>query len=213
MTGISREAYELHFIVGVLVALTTGRRWLLWVMILAVGKELADYFHHGKPDVLDVFFTALGGVIRIMEKRHIILILAILALSILAGVADGTRDVLSFRYDRSVFPQGPGERLLGAGEMFWNPDISWRNKWKNGDPGQGERFPGSSTVFVFLTDGWHMLQFLMLTFFQLAIALPVVMLLRLRWWWVLVAVIPLKFAFSAGFTLMFSWLLIRRGSN
>lgn len=148
-----------------------------------------------------------------MERNHILLIITVLALSILAGLADGIRDVLSFRYDRSIFPQQYGEQVLGAGPDFWNPEISWRNKWKNGDPQQGERVPGSSTVFVFLTDGWHLLQFLMLTFFQLAIALPVVMLLRLRWWWVIIAVIPLKFAFSIGFTIMFSWLLIRQNGS
>jgi hypothetical protein len=44
----------------------------------------------------------------------------------------------------------------------WNPVVSWRNKWKNGDPRQGERFLGSSTVFVFLTDAWHLSQFFFL---------------------------------------------------
>jgi len=137
--------------------------------------------------------------------------MAILALSILAGLADGTRDTLSFRYSRSIFPQGDGETLLGAGAQFWNPDISWRNKWKDGDPAQGEAFPLSSTALVWITDAWHLLQFIMLTCFQLAIALPVIKLLRLRWWWVLIAIIPLKLAFSLGFTAMFSWALIRRG--
>lgn len=139
--------------------------------------------------------------------------MAILALSILAGLADGTRDVLSFRYSRSVFPQGAGEQVLGAGEVFWNPAISWRNKWKNGDPAQGERFWGSSTFLVWTTDAWHLLQFIMLTAFQLAIALPVIRLLQLRWWWVLIAIIPLKLAFSLGFTAMFSWALLRRGGQ
>lgn len=148
-----------------------------------------------------------------MEKKHILLIIAVLALSILAGLADGVRDTLSFRYSQSVFPQDDGEQLLGAGEIFWNPAISWRNKWENGDPAQGERFLGSSTVFVWLTDGWHLMQFIMLSCFQLAIALPVVMLLRLRWWWVLLAIVPLKFAFSLGFTLMFSYFLIRDNNN
>jgi len=145
-----------------------------------------------------------------MEKKNIILLTAILALSIMAGLADGTRDVLSFRYSRSIFPQADGEQFLGAGPAFWNPDISWRNKWKDGDPEQGERFPGSSTFLVWLTDAWHLLQFIMLTCFQLAIALPTAMLLRLRWWWVLIAIVPLKLAFSAGFTLMFAWALLRR---
>jgi len=148
-----------------------------------------------------------------MNRKHIPILLAILTLSAMAGLADGTRDVLSFRYDQSIFPKGPGRQLLGGGEIFWNPAISWKNKWKNGDPNQGERFPGSSTALVFLTDAWHLLQFIMLTCFQLAIALPVIKLLRLRWWWALIAIVPLKLAFSAGFTLMFSWALIRRGGQ
>lgn len=139
--------------------------------------------------------------------------MSILALSILAGLADGTRDVLFFRYSRSIFPQGTGEQVLGAGEVFWNPAISWRNKWKNGDPEQGERFPGSSTFLVWTTDAWHLLQFIVLTAFQLAIAMPVIRLLRLRWWWALIAVIPLKLAFSLGFAVMFSWALLRRGGQ
>lgn len=148
-----------------------------------------------------------------MDRKYISLLIAILALSFLAGLADGTRDTLSFRYGQSIFPQGADERLMGGGEQYWNPALSWRNKWENGDPAQGEAFPLASGALVWLTDGWHLLQFLMLTFFQVAIAMPVVMLLRLRWWWVLIAIIPLKFAFSAGFALIFGRLLIRRGST
>lgn len=42
---------------------------------------------------------------------------------------------------------------------FWS-QSSWRNKYKNGEPKQGERFFGSSTVFVMFTDGWHLFNFL-----------------------------------------------------
>jgi hypothetical protein len=45
---------------------------------------------------------------------------------------------------------------------FWNESVAWRNKWKNGDQKQGERFFGSSTVFVFLTSGWHLIQEILL---------------------------------------------------
>ena len=40
---------------------------------------------------------------------------------------------------------------------------SWRNKWKNGDPKQGEKFPFSSTIFVMFTDRWHLTQSFFLT--------------------------------------------------
>ena len=39
---------------------------------------------------------------------------------------------------------------------YWTKDLSWRNKWKNGDKKQGEKFFGSSRCFVALTDGWHL---------------------------------------------------------
>lgn len=42
---------------------------------------------------------------------------------------------------------------------FWS-QSSWRRKWKNGDPKQGEKFFGSSTVFVMFTDAWHLFTFL-----------------------------------------------------
>lgn len=79
----------------------------------------------------------------------------------LSGIFNSIMDVLSFRYHTSVF------RSLNSD--FWNPELSWRNKWKNGDPTHGERFPGSSTVFVSLTDGWHLAKSLMLTSITLTI--------------------------------------------
>lgn len=40
---------------------------------------------------------------------------------------------------------------------------SWRNKWKNGNKNQGEKFPFSSTLFVMFTDRWHLWQSLFLS--------------------------------------------------
>jgi hypothetical protein len=52
---------------------------------------------------------------------------------------------------------------------WWYMDRSWPMKWKNGDPKQGERFLGSSTVFVNLVDGWHLFQFFFLNLMIAAI--------------------------------------------
>ena len=41
---------------------------------------------------------------------------------------------------------------------WWAGHESWINKYKNGDPDQGPRFPLSTTVFVWVTDGWHFFQ-------------------------------------------------------
>ncbi len=42
--------------------------------------------------------------------------------------------------------------------QWMNPSISWRNKWKGGIKANGERFFGSSTFLVWLTDLWHFSQ-------------------------------------------------------
>jgi hypothetical protein len=72
-----------------------------------------------------------------------------MALLFLSGAADGFGDVLQFHYGefKQVFPD--------ADEQWFNPELSWRNKYKNGDPNQGAKYPGSISVFVAGTDAWH----------------------------------------------------------
>lgn len=86
-----------------------------------------------------------------------------------AGMFNGLMDSLQFHYSATPFAHA------GRFEQrFWNPAESWKNKYRNGDPAQGEAFPGAKTVFVFATDGWHLFKFLMLKFIVLAVvvALP-----------------------------------------
>ena len=45
-------------------------------------------------------------------------------------------------------------------KSFWIKELSYINKWKNGDKKQGEKFFGSSRWFVSLTDAWHLFGFL-----------------------------------------------------
>ena len=45
--------------------------------------------------------------------------------------------------------------LTEEGVLAPTKDDSWTNKWKNGDPSKGEKFPLSSTLLVWLTDRWH----------------------------------------------------------
>jgi hypothetical protein len=66
-----------------------------------------------------------------------------------AGAFNGVNQDLLFHYHEfeNTFPN--------ASRQFWDPSISWRNKYMNGDPSQGEAFPGSSTIFASVTDGYH----------------------------------------------------------
>lgn len=67
----------------------------------------------------------------------------------IAGAADGLSQDLLFHYPEF-------ERFSGAtNEQYWNPELSWRNKYKDGDPENGAKFFGSTTFLVGLTDGYH----------------------------------------------------------
>jgi len=69
---------------------------------------------------------------------------------ILFFVFDSFMDILQYRFDQSFF--------ASLDNQFWNPKFSWMNKWRDGCPKFGPRFLGSTTVFVFLTDGWHLMK-------------------------------------------------------
>tara|TARA_R100000700_G_C3136439_1_gene119737 strand:+ start:186 stop:578 length:393 start_codon:yes stop_codon:yes gene_type:complete len=85
-----------------------------------------------------------------------------LVLVMLAGFCNAVMDIIQFKYNQSIFAKYPSL------DQWANPMRSWRNKWKDGNPQLGERFPFSSTVFVWVTDLWHFAQSFMITFFVLA---------------------------------------------
>jgi len=64
-----------------------------------------------------------------------------------AAIAKAIQDKISFHHHKSVFKDA---------SIFWNPLESWKLKYKDNDFEKGEKFPGSSTVFVSLTDAWHL---------------------------------------------------------
>lgn len=74
----------------------------------------------------------------------------------LAAFLNASMDKCFNMFDSSIF------NTSKFNQNFWNPSISWKNKWKNGDRNQGEKFFGSSTFLVWLTDGWHLLKMVFL---------------------------------------------------
>ena len=86
-------------------------------------------------------------------------------LLILGGIFNSVMDVIYFKWDKSIFKNIKNVNLYN----WCNPTYSWKNKWKDRDPSKGEKFPGSSTIFVFITDLWHFAKFLMLWCISLAI--------------------------------------------
>lgn len=124
---------------------------------------------------------------------------AVVLLVFLAGLAEGIMDWLQFRLQVS-----PAHWLYN--NHFWNPARSWMNKWEWGEDrlAVGERFFMSSTLFVFVTDGWHMMKLLRNLFLFLALLL--ISMCDISFFSALVYVVIARIMFGFGFSLTFNWI-------
>jgi hypothetical protein len=98
-----------------------------------------------------------------LEELKIALAITSYFLIVAAAACEAVMDKLQFHYDKSIFSDSKYK------QTFWNPNLSWVNKWKDSSARE-ERFLGSSTIFVFTTDAWHLFKFFRNT--ALFIALP-----------------------------------------
>ena len=71
--------------------------------------------------ILIILFTLLTLKCNAQIKKYIVPA----SLVFVAGGFEGAMDGLQFHYDKP--------------NQFWNPDISWTNKYKNNDPFQGNK--------------------------------------------------------------------------
>lgn len=92
-------------------------------------------------------------------------IILIAILISIAAACNAVMDKVSFHYSHSIF--------ANLNELFWNPNLSWKNKYKNGDQEQGERFPFSATALVMFTDAWHLFKSIMITALVTAIIVSI----------------------------------------
>lgn len=69
---------------------------------------------------------------------------------IISGITMAIQWTLQFHFDSITF--------IKLDPNKWNPAITCNNKWKNGDKKQGEKFLGSSTIFAWTTDPFHLFQ-------------------------------------------------------
>lgn len=95
-------------------------------------------------------------------------------LLMLASAANAVMDTLAHHYSGSIFAR--------YNPLFWNPAESWKNKYKDSDHTKGAKFPGSTTIFVFMTDAWHLFKFVQINSYLIAISLLAWELLQSDWW-------------------------------
>ena len=72
---------------------------------------------------------------------------------LVSGMLDGTIESITYHYDKGFKPHFPK-----INNQFWDPSISWQNKYKNGNCALGPKFMGSTNMFVCTTDAYHMLR-------------------------------------------------------
>ena len=70
----------------------------------------------------------------------------------LGGVCDAISEELLHHYSLVK------EKFPNIKDKFFNPEISWHNKYKNGDAKQGEAYLGSTTILIAGTDAYHALR-------------------------------------------------------
>lgn len=71
-----------------------------------------------------------------------------------SGAAKGFNETLMYHYKdfRRAFPD--------ANHQWFNPAISWKNKYKDRDRTKGEAFPFSKSLLVAFTDQYHLNNFI-----------------------------------------------------
>ena len=114
---------------------------------------------------------------------------------LLAGYCEGMMDWLQFRLT-------PSHDMWRS--MFWNPQYSWRNKWKNLDPSQGEAFWQSSRLLVGLTDGWHLMK--LLRNLCIFLGLLHIAICDITLFEAILTVVLCRVFYGVGFSTTFSWI-------
>lgn len=110
---------------------------------------------------------------------------------LLSGFSEGIMDWLQFRLINL-----PNHKLYN--NKFWFPPISCNNKWKNGDKSQGEKFFLSSTILVFLTDGWHLMKWCRNRFMDVVIFFMLIY-MGIPWYTALSSIVVGRTLYHSGF--------------
>ena len=118
-----------------------------------------------------------------------------MALLFVSGAGNGAAELSKWRWNafQSTFPN--------ANPEFFNPEISWRNKYKNGNPQDGPAFFGSTTFLVGATDFYHASRTVSNTSMLFAVILSPRD--KLTWKSVLIKFVLYSVSYHAGFWLTY----------
>lgn len=72
-----------------------------------------------------------------------------IVLFIIAAISNAIMDTLTHHFSTSIFKNKKA--------IWWDPSISWKNKYVDGDPNKPQR-----TIPVAFTDAWHLFKSIMI---------------------------------------------------
>lgn len=119
----------------------------------------------------------------------------------LAGFSEGIMDKLQFHFYKSIFKNFKKT-------IFWNPEISWKNKYKNNDPLNGPKFIFSTSLLVSLTDAWHL--FKLVRNILLFISLSFIGFLCEDFKDLLIAIVLSRVIYGIGFWISYNKILVSK---
>lgn len=125
----------------------------------------------------------------------IIFIISLILVGV-SAMAEAIMDKLNFHFEKSIF-------VNKENQLFWNPIESWKNKWK--EDLKTEKFIGSSTIFVFTTDAWHLFKFIKNT--CLFIGLPLLFMGDIN---IIMSMVIARVIYGLVFTLFFDKILVKK---
>jgi len=93
----------------------------------------------------------------ILTTSAILNILIILFLLLISGISKSITDISS---SPNLFYKSRLYLKYKLNPKFWEQGLGSLNKYKNANPLNGEKFIGSTTIFVVFTDAWHLFWFI-----------------------------------------------------
>lgn len=116
------------------------------------------------------------------------------SLLLVSGMADGLAEACKFH------PKGVTE--VFGNPQFWDNSLSWRNKYRNGDPSQGAKFPLSTTALAWTTDGYHLSRMIRNTTMIIGLTITLNEPLR-KWYYYIIEGVVYYIIYTTGFNLSY----------
>lgn len=124
-----------------------------------------------------------------------------------SGIFDAIMDTLKDHYVECIFK--------GLNPQFWNPLVSWKNKYINADPSQGHKFKKILGIKInfppdAFSDAWHTCKTIREGFNILAILSLIFVTLHFSWTIILGTFICLAIFRNLSFMIFYNLLLIKK---